>query len=121
MTDIGHAGDLGKSQRCDVGTRHGEGACRIGNILLVNFEHSGRDLLGFCHNVLGANVEARASNGHGTGIESAMTSLHLACISLHDIDVLYGNLQHVGGNLGKRCDVAVALTHGARIDRRVSA
>ena len=62
-------------------------------------------------------MNAGSTDRHRAGIEGAVAGLYLARVALHDVDVFDRNLQHVGGDLRQRRDMAVSLAHRARKDR----
>ena len=121
MADIGHARHRAELQRRDIGPRHGELAGAIGNVRFVHFEHARGDLLCLGDDTGGGDMDARSADRHRAGVEGAVTGLHLSCVALHHVDVFDRNLQHVGGNLRQRRDMAVALAHRSRKDRHPAA
>ena len=118
VPDIGHARHRAERQRRDIGPGHGELARPIGNVRFVHFEHARGNLLGLGDDAGGGDMDARSAHRHRAGVEGAVAGLHLSRVALHDVDVFDRNLQHVGGDLRQRRDVAVALAHRARKDRR---
>ena len=62
-------------------------------------------------------MDAGSADRHRARVEGAVTGLDLPGVALHHVDVLDRNLQHVGGDLRQRRDMAVALAHGSRKDR----
>ena len=117
MTEIGHARYRAKTQRRDVGAGNAELACPIRNIRFIHFKHARRNLLRLRDNTAGRDMNARSAHRHRARIEGAVTGLDLTRVALHHVDMLDRNLQDVGGDLRKRGDMALALTHRSRKNR----
>ncbi len=117
VAEIGHARHRAKTQGRDVGAGNAEPACPIGNIRFIHFEHARRNLLRLGDDTAGGDMNAGSADRHRARVEGAVTGLDLPRVALHHVDMLDRNLQDVGGNLRKRCDMAMALTHGSRKDR----
>ena len=89
----------------------------IGDVLFVHFHHARGDLPRLRDNPERGDMHAGPADRHRTRIEGAVAGLDLSRVALHYVDVLDRNLQHVGGDLRQRRGMAVALAHGARINR----
>src|SRR5262249_60472095 len=105
----------------DVGAWHPELAPGEVEILIVVLHHMSGDLLGFRYDASGANVDARASDRHGSRVERPVPGLNLPRISLNDLYVLHRHLQHIGSDLCERGRVTMALALGARVERDLAA
>src|ERR1700722_18245035 len=118
---MGHARDFRESHRRNVGSRYAEAACLVGDILFVHLQQARSDALCLVDNPFCTDVNARSTNGHRARVEGTVAGLNLPRIPLHNVDILDWHLHDIGGDLCQRRDVAMTLTHGARIDGRAAA
>src|SRR2546421_9666595 len=98
-------------------TRTRKCAAPIRNSSFLRSTHSRRNLLRLRDNTAGRDMNARSAHRHRARIEGAVTGLDLTRVALHHVDMLDRNLQDVGGDLRKRGDMAMALTHRSRKNR----
>src|SRR5256885_2594159 len=86
----------------------------VGDVLLLGLEEVRGDLARLLLHFLRAEVDGGAADRSAAGAVAAHAEGHLAGVAMHDLDVVHGELQFVGGDLreGRLVPLAVRVRAG---------